>query len=121
MSIKIYSYKNCSTCQKALKYLASKTKYKEPEIIDITTQPPTLAELKAMVKVYDGQVKKLFNTSGQVYREEKISERLPNMSDDEALGLLAKNGRLVKRPFLIVEGKAAAVGFKEDEWVLKLF
>lgn len=116
MTIKIYSYKNCSTCQKALKYLAAEAPETKLDVIDITVQPPTLKELQAMAKVYDGQVKKLFNTSGQVYREEKIGERLAGLSASEALNLLAANGRLVKRPFLIVDGKAAAVGFKPEEW-----
>lgn len=114
MKVKVYGYKGCSTCKKALGYLAKKNISFDD--VDITTTPPTKAELKAMLGKYDGQLKKLFNTSGQVYREQKIGDKLDGMAEDKALGLLADNGRLVKRPFLLVDGKPMAVGFKEDEW-----
>jgi len=114
MRVKIYHYKNCSTCKNALKFLNSRGI--EAETVDITETPPTMAELKAMLAHYDGNVKKLFNTSGEVYRQQKLGEKLADMSDAEALKLLAATGKLVKRPFLIVGGKAAAVGFKADEW-----
>lgn len=114
MSVKIYGYKNCDTCRKSLRFLKAKNiSYEE---IDITTTAPSSTELKKMLDHYDGQIKKLFNTSGQVYKEQGLSESLPTMSTDKALKLLASNGRLVKRPFLLVDGKAAAVGFKEDDW-----
>jgi arsenate reductase len=62
-----------------------------------------------------GELKKLFNTSGQVYREMKLGEKLPTMSEAQALKLLAANGKLIKRPFLLA-ARGGAVGFKEAEW-----
>lgn len=111
MKLKVYEYAKCSTCQKALKFLEKKKVSYEK--IDITSQPPSLSELKKMAKAVG--LKRLFNTSGLVYKEMKLSEKLPQMSEEESLKLLASNGRLVKRPFLI-QGDVALVGFKEDEW-----
>jgi len=68
-----------------------------------------------MLTSYDGNIRKLFNTSGMQYRELDMKSKLPNMSDQEALDLLAGNGMLVKRPFLIKAGKGI-VGFKEADW-----
>jgi arsenate reductase len=110
--LKIYEYAGCSTCKKALKFLDARGVAYEK--VDITTQPPSSSELKAML-VWKGDVRKLFNTSGLVYKEMRLSEKLPDMSEKEALALLAKNGRLVKRPFVLGAGWGT-VGFKEDEW-----
>lgn len=108
---KVYEYANCSTCKKALKFLESK---KVPfERVDITTTPPTAAELKEMLRHVE--LKKLFNSSGLVYKELKLSEKLPSMSDQEALQLLASNGRLVKRPFVLGRDWGL-VGFKQEDW-----
>lgn len=113
--MKLYQYKKCSTCRKAIQYLDKKNiAYKD---IDITEQPPTKTELKQMLGFYEGNIKKLFNTSGVQYREMKVSEKLKSMSNAEAIELLSKNGKLVKRPFLIDKDKnKGIVGFKEDEW-----
>jgi arsenate reductase len=111
--VKVYQYGNCSTCKKALKHLDAKGV--DYASIDITEQPPTKKELQSMLKLYDGNLKKLFNTSGQVYREKKLGEKLPGMTESQALDLLAKNGKLVKRPFVLT-GAKGAVGFKPDEW-----
>ncbi len=109
---KVYEYGGCSTCKKALKFLeAKKIPY---EKVDITTEPPTGAELRTML-AHVGEVRKLFNTSGLVYKEMKLAEKLPGMDEKEALALLAQNGRLVKRPFVLGAG-FGMVGFKEDEW-----
>ena len=113
MALKVYSYKKCSTCVKALKFL--KAKKMDPDVIDITEQPPTKKELELMLKSYDGELKKLFNTSGVAYRENNIKDKLPTMTKTQALTMLSKNGRLVKRPF-ILKGQKGLVGFKEDEW-----
>ena len=113
MPIKVYSYKNCSTCKKAVKFLDQESI--KAEVVDITETPPSKTELKKMLASYDGQLKKLFNTSGQVYREMNLSQKLPSMSQDEALGLLSGNGKLVKRPFVLI-GNQGVVGFREDEW-----
>ncbi len=109
---KVYEYAGCSTCKKALKFLD--TKKVSYEKVDITSTAPTGAELKAMLS-YTGDLRKLFNTSGLVYKELKLSEKLPSMSEKDALALLASNGRLVKRPFVLGPG-FGMVGFKEDEW-----
>lgn len=115
--MKIYEYKNCSTCQKAIKYL-EKTKIGF-ERLPIVDQPPSLAELKKMlgyIKDQGGSFKNLFNTSGLQYRELKISDKIKaGMTEAEALSLLAKNGKLIKRPFLLTSN-SGAVGFKEDQW-----
>lgn len=110
---RVYVYANCSTCKKALQYLEKKKV--EFEQIPIVEKPPTRAELKKMLAYYDGKIGKLFNTSGLVYREMRLGEKLPKMSEDAALSLLEKNGKLVKRPFLLSE-KSGRVGFKEAEW-----
>lgn len=116
MSTKIYEYKGCSTCQKALKFLDSrKVAYEKKAIAD---EPPTKAELKRMLELLraqGGSIKNLFNTSGLVYREMKLGEKLANMSEADALTLLSKNGKLVKRPFVLT-AKTGLVGFKEAEW-----
>lgn len=111
--LKVYSYKKCSTCVKALKFLEKKKL--DVEVIDITEKPPTQKELELMLKNYDGEIKKLFNTSGVQYRENKIKDKLPTMTKKEALSLLSKNGKLVKRPFAL-KGDKGAVGFKEETW-----
>jgi Spx/MgsR family transcriptional regulator len=110
--IKIYSYEKCSTCKKALSWLREREV--KAEVLPIVEQPPSVAELRQMLD-YVGDLKKLFNTSGELYREMKMSERLPNLSQAEALELLATHGKLVKRPFLLGDG-FGCVGFKEEEW-----
>ncbi len=111
--LRVYEYSNCSTCKSALKFLEKKKI--AFEAIPIVDQPPTVAELKKMLAFYDGKIGKLFNTSGVQYREMKLGEKLPTMSESEALTLLSKNGKLVKRPFLL-GSDVGLVGFKEDEW-----
>src|SRR5258708_303756 len=115
-SLKVYEYAGCSTCKKALKFLdAKKVKYEAIPIID---RPPTKVELREMlahVKAEGGELKKLFNTSGVVYKEMGISEKFSRMSEAEALDLLAKHGKLIKRPFVL--GKDfGLLGFKPDQW-----
>jgi len=117
MALKVYAYKNCSTCQKALQFLKSKKiAYQEIPIVD---QPPSLQELKQMLKWVEnegGNIKSLLNTSGQQYRELGMSEKLKSgMKSDEVLRLLAANGKLIKRPFLVSD-KGGLVGFKADAW-----
>jgi arsenate reductase len=115
--VKVYEYSGCSTCKKALKFLdQKKVAYEKIAIVD---QPPTVAELKKMLGHQKGELKKLFNTSGQLYREMKISEKLPSLSEGEALKLLSSHGKLIKRPFLLTD-QSGLVGFQEAEWK-KLF
>ena len=112
MNLRVYTYEKCSTCRKAVSFLnAHNIPY---EVIPIREHPPTIAELRAMLG-HVGELRRLFNTSGLDYRAMKLSERLPAMSLDEALALLAKNGNLVKRPFALT-AKSGAVGFNEADW-----
>ncbi len=112
MSLRVYTYVKCSTCRKAVRFLEE---HDIPhEVIPIREHPPIIAELRTMLG-HVGEIRRLFNTSGLDYRAMKLSERLPNMSHDEALALLAKNGNLVKRPFALT-AKCGAVGFNEAEW-----
>lgn len=117
MPIRVYEYKNCSTCQKALKFLDSKKiAYEARPIVD---QPPAMTELKQMLKYLKdsgGTFKNLFNTSGLQYRELKIGDKIKaGMTEAQALELLAKNGKLIKRPFLLTDSNGT-VGFKEEVW-----
>ncbi len=112
MSLRIYAYKNCDTCRKALKWLDAHGL--AHEVVPIREQPPTLAELKTMLGRV-GELRRLFNTSGQDYKAMNMKDRLPKLSEAEGLALLAENGNLVKRPFVIGNG-TATVGFSEAEW-----
>jgi arsenate reductase len=85
------------------------------EKIPIVDSPPTKAELNKMLAAYGGSIKKLFNTSGELYREMKIGSKLNLMSEAEAIELLASHGKLVKRPFVLA-GDTCLIGFKEDAW-----
>ena len=114
MKLRFYAYKNCDTCRKARKYLDEKGI--EYELIPIREQPPTKAELKTMLANYDGNIRKLFNTSGADYKSFNLKEKLPNMTDAEAIDLLSKNGNQIKRPFAI-KGGIGSVGFNEAAWV----
>ena len=121
MKLKFYEYKNCSTCQKAIKFLdAHLISYQR---LAIAQQPPTLSELKQMLeflKADGGSFKNLFNSSGEQYRTLNISEKIKaGLSEDEALRLLCGNGKLIKRPFVLSE-EFGVVGFKPELWK-KLF
>jgi arsenate reductase len=111
--MKLYQYPNCGTCRKASKYLTQRGLAYES--INIVEQPPTKIELRIMLASYDGELRKLFNTSGIQYRELNMKEKLPNMSDDQAIELLSGNGKLIKRPFLL-DGDRGIVAFKEELW-----
>ncbi len=111
--MRFYHYPKCSTCRKAKQFLdAAKVRYEE---IDITATPPTEKELLSMLKVVGGEVRKLFNTSGILYRELGLKDRVAAMTQAEAIKLLQSNGMLVKRPFLI-GSNVGCVGFREAEW-----
>ncbi len=112
---KIYTYAKCDTCRRAVKFLRGKgIGFQE---IPIRETPPSVPELKAMLQSQGGEMRKLFNTSGVDYKTLGLSARLPGLSEAEALKLLAGNGNLVKRPF-VVGTDVHLVGFKEDEWLL---
>ena len=106
-------YPKCSTCQKAKKWLDEhEITYTDRHIVE---QNPSYEELKEWHEKSGLPLKKFFNTSGLLYKEMKLKDRLPEMSGDEQLKLLATNGMLVKRP-LIVDGSTVINGFKEKEW-----
>ena len=110
--MKIYTYSKCSTCRKATKWL--KEQNLAFEELPIRETPPGVDELRKMLE-HIGDLKKLFNTSGMDYRSLGMKDKLPSMGTEEALELLASNGNLIKRPFLLDEGKGIT-GFKEDVW-----
>ena len=111
--LKIYTLAQCSTCRDATKWLRARAYTLDERAIRET--PPTLAELRAMLAAQDGNIRKLFNSSGIEYRALKLSEKIPTMSEAEQLALLAGNGSLVKRPFLLGPG-VGLVGFDEKKW-----
>ncbi|MFM2178857.1 MAG: hypothetical protein RL015_2955 [Verrucomicrobiota bacterium] len=113
--MKFYGYQGCSTCKNALKWL--KARGIGHQEIAIRETPPTLAELKAMLKAHEGQLRLLFNTAGQDYRALGMKDKLPQMMTEDALLLLSQTGNLVKRPFVIDEVKSIyLLGFHEPAW-----
>ncbi len=110
-------YPRCSTCKKAQKWLDEHgVSY---DYRDIKEDNPTESELRDWLDKSGLDVKRFFNTSGQLYKSMGLKDKLPDMSVDEKLRLLATDGMLVKRPILI-DGGSVLVGFKEEEWSLKL-
>lgn len=109
----IIQYPKCGTCRTALKSLQSKGN----EVISrhIVEQTPTVNELKELVANSGLELKKFFNTSGDVYRELGLKDKLPAMSEDEKYALLASNGMLIKRP-IVTDGKTVTVGYKEEQY-----
>ena len=115
--LKFICYPKCTTCQKAKKWLEEKgIPY---EFRDIKLDPPTREELNDWYKKSGLPLKKLFNTSGLLYRSLELKTKLPAMTEEEMLSLLASDGMLVKPPLLIGEGFVLA-GFKEGGWAEKL-
>lgn len=110
-------YRKCSTCQKALKWLeANQVEFEERAIVE---ENPTYEELKAWYERSGLPLKKFFNTSGMLYKEMKLKDKLAGMTEEEQLKLLATNGMLVKRPF-VVGDDYVLTGFKEKEWTDKM-
>jgi arsenate reductase len=93
--LKLYTLAQCSTCRDAVKWLRARGVTFDERAIRET--PPTVAELRTMLAAYDGQLRRIFNTSGIEYRAQKLGDRLDSLSEAEALKLLAGNGSLVKR------------------------
>ncbi|HEX6275312.1 MAG TPA: Spx/MgsR family RNA polymerase-binding regulatory protein [Polyangiaceae bacterium] len=110
MSLKVYHYAKCSTCRKALAFLEKHEVLHET--IDIVKKPPSKAELARAWKLSGLPLKKMFNTSGESYRNGRFGERLATMSDEQALDALAKDGKLIKRP-VVLGRDFALVGFDE--------
>ena len=111
------NYPKCSTCRKAKKWLDDHNfNYESKHIVD---DNPTALELRTWWEKSDLPLKRFFNTSGMKYRELKLKDKLPNMSEEEQINLLATDGMLVKRP-IIIDDDCVLVGFKENEWEEKL-
>ena len=109
--MKFFSYNKCGTCRKAKKILdAYKVSYDE---IDIIETPPPKSVLKKAIKLKG--MKKLFNTSGEQYKKLRIKDKIGDMTEVQAIELLSRNGRLVKRP-IVVDGNRITVGFDEIEY-----
>lgn len=110
--MKLYGYNKCGTCRNAMKWLDARGM--AYDFVDITLTPPKQAELKqALAAGYE--LKELFNKSGGQYRDMNMKYKLPNLSQAEALKLLAGNGYLVKRP-ICIDGQRVTVGFKEEKF-----
>ena len=110
-------YRKCSTCLKALKWL-------EEHLVDFTERPivdenPTYEELKVWYEKSGLPLKKFFNTSGLLYKDMGLKDKLSDMTEDEQLNLLSTNGMLVKRP-LVVGDDFVLTGFREKEWEEKM-
>lgn len=113
----VYTYARCSTCRDAVAWLRQQgIPFEERPIY---TQAPSLEELRAMLRHVEGELRKLFNTSGLEYRARGLKDKLPGLSQEEALALLHGDGRLVKRPFVLGEG-IGLLGFKQEAWAKKL-
>ena len=109
----LIEYPKCTTCKKAKKWLDErKFNYTDRHIKEAN---PTLDELKEWHKKSGLPLKRFFNTSGLIYKEKNLKEKLPNMSEEEQYQLLASDGMLVKRPILVTE-ESVLVGFREAEW-----
>lgn len=113
-----YLHPTCSTCEQARAWLhRHKLAFVEK---DIRTTPPVVKELRAMLVAYGGERKKLLNTSGIEYRKQGIAAKLPALDDAAALALLAGNGMLIKRPFVLGPGGVGVVGFDDKKWAAAL-
>ena len=110
-------YTKCGTCQKARKWMEENNV--EYTYRDIKTEKPSLEELSAWHKLSGLPARKLFNTSGQLYKSMELKNKLPDMSDEQMLQLLSTDGMLVKRSILVAED-FVLVGFKEADWAEKL-
>ena len=109
----IYEYPKCGTCRSAVKSL--KALGRELEQRHIVEAPPTVDELKQLLKISGVELKKFFNTSGDVYREQGLKDKLPLLSEDEKLALLASNGMLIKRP-IVTDGETVTIGYKQENY-----
>ena len=116
-TIIVYTYSGCGSCRKAIKWLReNEIAFREKPIRE---SPPSKGELGKMLAHQNGELRKLFNTSGQDYRSMDMKNRLPTLSEAQALDLLSANGNLVKRPFLLGPDYGL-VGFNETAWMESL-
>ncbi|MCG3088556.1 arsenate reductase family protein [Sporosarcina cyprini] len=113
MAITVYGYPKCGTCKKAEKWMDSKGL--QVDYVNIAEQPPTEDTLRTFIEQSGLEIKKFFNVSGLKYRELQLKDKLPEMSDDEKVALLASDGMLIKRP-IATDGKRVTVGFDEKQY-----
>lgn len=107
-------YKNCSTCRKAKQWLdATGLSYQAREIKE---NPPTNSEITQWLETANRPIKSFFNTSGKLYREQGLKDKLPQMNQKEIINVLASDPMMVKRPILITDEGRVLSGFKENEW-----
>ena len=111
--IQFICYPKCTTCRKALRWLDDNKK--EYHFRDITENNPSIKEITTWYKMSGLPLKKFFNTSGLLYKSMELKTKLPTMSEDEQIKLLATDGMLVKRP-LVIGKDLVLVGFRESEW-----
>ena len=116
MAVTIYQYPKCGTCRKALRWLEARGV--ETTSIDIVEEPPSKTALQRHWKTSGLPVRKLFNTSGQSYRQGGFKEKLATMSDAEAIAALAADGKLIKRPIVVGDG-FVLVGFDEAAYAAR--
>lgn len=112
--VEFINYPKCSTCVKARKWLENNNI--DFESRDIVLNNPNAKEIKSYWEKSGKDIKKFFNTSGILYREMNLKDKLVSMSIDDMINLLATNGKLIKRPLIISEN-AVLIGFKEEEWI----
>jgi arsenate reductase (glutaredoxin) len=117
-AVTIYTLRQCSTCKEATAWLRARG----IDFIErpIRETPPSLAELRVMLQAQDGKIGRLINSSGLEYRALGLAAKLPALTEEEVLRLLAGNGSLVKRPFLLGPGQVGLVGFKAPVWAAAL-
>ena len=112
--LKVYAHQSCSTCRNALKFLQARKIHHR--VLAIRETPPSPAELRQALRTV-GEIRKLFNSSGLDYKTMDLKSKLPGLTQEQALNLLAGNGNLVKRPF-VIDDKHCLVGFREEAWRL---
>ncbi|WP_274363450.1 arsenate reductase family protein [Paenibacillus thermotolerans] len=113
MKLTVYHLPQCGTCKSALKWLRAKGH--ELNEIDIKAEPPSKEELRTLIGNSGLGLKKFLNTSGDLYREMGMKDKIPQMSEDEVLQLMSENGMLIKRP-IVTDGTRVTVGFKEETY-----
>ena len=111
-----YSYLKCSTCRKAAKWLESKDF--EFQLIDIVKEPPLVNYLNLALEQYSNDKKRIFNTRGKAFKTLNLD--INGLSREEIIQLLLSDGKLIKRPFLIYEGKKVMLGFNETEYAKQI-
>lgn len=113
MNLTVYQYAKCGTCRNAVKWL--KGQGHELDLIPIVEEPPSAEVLTQLISASGLELKKWFNTSGEVYKAMSLKDKLPHMSAEEQIELLASNGKLIKRP-IVTDGKRVTIGFKEEQF-----